>query len=382
MFELLRATIIFGVLSMGMPALLSAQVAASSQVPKAEAGAPTSMPAQNRPITAGGFVKSGPVVFIDDSEKAGLTHWTHKMGTPEKSYIVETKGSGVGLIDYDNDGWLDIFAGGYATGGTEDYGAFEFNKPNHAAVSHLFHNNHDGTFTDAPKALGMDRAITVMAANFGDLDNDGWLDVYLGLGDSFYQSLLPKKMFRNNEGQNFQDVTFIGGFGNLQKGHGISFADIENNGNEDVFEELGGAYPGDRFVPVLYHNPGHGNHWVTLKLEGVKTNRAAFGARIRVTIREKIDGKWAERSIYRAVGSVSSFGGNPMEQHIGMGKASVIKEIEIWWPVSGERQRFRNVAVDRTFHVREGRNVLDRIEVKPFEIGKTMIALPMEEHHQ
>jgi len=286
------------------------------------------------------------------------------------------------FFDYDNDGWLDIFAGGYATGGTEDYGAFEFNKPNHAAVSHLFHNNHDGTFTDAPKALGMDRAITVMAANFVDLDNDGWLDVYLGLGDSFYQSLLPKKMFRNNEGQNFQDVTFIGGFGNLQKGHGISFADIENNGNEDVFEELGGAYPGDRFVPVLYHNPGHGNHWVTLKLEGVKTNRAAFGARIRVTIREKIDGKWAERSIYRAVGSVSSFGGNPMEQHIGMGKASVIKEIEIWWPVSGERQRFRNVAVDRTFHVREGRNVLDRIEVKPFEIGKTMIALPMEEHHQ
>ena len=54
-------------------------------------------------------MKSGPIVFEDASEKAGLTKWTHKMGTPAKTYIVETKGSGVGLIDYDNDGWLDIY---------------------------------------------------------------------------------------------------------------------------------------------------------------------------------------------------------------------------------------------------------------------------------
>jgi hypothetical protein len=282
------------------------------------------------------------------------------------------------FFDYDNDGWLDIFAGGYATGGIEDYGAYEFGKPNHGETSYLFHNNHDGTFTEVPHAGGLDRAITVMAANFGDLDNDGWLDVYLGLGDSFYQSLLPKKMFRNDQGKYFQDVTFIGGFGNLQKGHGISFADIENNGNEDVFEELGGAYPGDRFVPVLYHNPGHGNHWVTLVLEGVKTNRAAYGARIKVTIDE--GGK--QRSIYRAVGSVSSFGGNPMRQHIGLGQATSIREIEIWWPVSGLRQHFRNVKADRAFHIREGRDVLDRITWKTFEIGKTKIAQPVHDHSQ
>ncbi len=152
------------------------------------------------------------------------------------------------------------------------------------------------------------------------------------------------------------------------------FADIENNGNEDVFEELGGAYPGDRFVPVLYHNPGHGNHWVTLVLEGVKTNRAAYGARIKVTIDEK--GK--TRSIYRAVGSVSSFGGNPMRQHIGVGQAASIREIEIWWPDSGLRQHFRNVKVDQAFHIREGRDVLDPVEWKQFEIGKTKIAHPPE----
>ena len=218
----------------------------------------------------------------------------------------------------------------------------------------------------------MDRAITVMAANFGDLDNDGWQDVYLGLGDSYYESLLPKKMFRNDQGRAFQDVTESGDFGNLQKGHGISFADMENNGNEDVFEELGGAYQGDRFMPVLYKNPGHGNHWVTLVLDGVQSNRAAYGARIRVAIKE--GGR--ERSIYRAVGSVSSFGGNPVRQHIGLGKAERIELIEIQWPVSGLRQRFANVQVDRAFRIVEGRKALEPVEWKRFEIGKTKIAMP------
>jgi hypothetical protein len=306
--------------------------------------------------------ETGEWIFTDVTEQAGLGGDRHTFPT--------------WFFDYDNDGWLDIFAGGYATTSEEDVGSFELGKPHKGSVSHLFHNNHDGTFTDLPHAAGLDRAVTVMAANFGDLDNDGWLDVYLGLGDSSYESLLPKRMFRNDHGRHFQDVTTTGGFGNLQKGHAIAFADIENNGNEDVFEELGGAYPGDRFMPALYHNPGQGNHWVTLVLEGVKTNRAAFGARIKVTIEE--DGR--QRSIYRAVGSVSSFGGNAMRQHVGVGKAASIREIEIWWPVSGLRQRFRNVPVDRVFHIREGRNVLDRIVWEPFEIGKAKIAHSMHEH--
>ena len=168
MFESLRATTVLGLLAAGFPALLSGQATASSalpqeqqnskavvgapsQVPKAGLGASTSMPAQRRPITASGFVKSGPVVFIDDSEKAGLTHWTHKMGTPEKSYIVETKGSGVGLIDYDNSGWLSIYV---VNGSTVDALTGKETPP-HAA---LFHNNHDGTFTDVAAKAGVTNA--------------------------------------------------------------------------------------------------------------------------------------------------------------------------------------------------------------------------------
>ena len=58
----------------------------------------------------------------------------------------------------------------------------------------------------------------------------------------------------------------------------MAFGDVENDGNEDIFEKMGGAYPGDIYQSVLYRNPGNGNHWITLELEGVKSNRAAFGA--------------------------------------------------------------------------------------------------------
>lgn len=300
--------------------------------------------------------------FTDVTEQAGLGG---------KRYTFPTW-----FFDYNNDGWLDLFAGGYSTTSMEDVGAFEMGKPNHASVSHLFRNNHDGTFTDVPHAAGLDRAITVMGANFGDLDNDGWLDVYLGLGDPSFEALLPKRMFRNDEGRYFQDVTTSGGFGNLQKGHAIAFADLEGNGNEDVVEELGGAYPGDGFHAVLYRNPGHGNHWVTLILQGVQTNRPGYGARIRV----EIEDGGRVRSIYRAVGSVSSFGGNPMRQHIGVATATSIREIEVWWPVSGRRQKFHNVAVDRAYRVREDAEKLEPVAVKSFEIGKSKIAMQHEHH--
>ncbi len=307
---------------------------------------------------------AGDWVFTDVTQQAGLG---------DKRYTFPTW-----FFDYDNDGWLDIFAGGYSTTSMEDVGSFELNKPHKASVSHLFHNNHNGTFTDTPHADGLDRSITTMAGNFGDLDNDGWLDVYLGLGETSFESLLPKRMFRNDRGRFFQDVTTSGGFGNLQKGHGIAFADIENNGNEDVFEELGGAYPGDVFMPSLYRNPGHGNHWVTLMLQGVRSNRAAYGARIKVTIGEA----GRKRSIYRAVGSVSSYGGNPMRQHIGIGKVTSIQEIEIWWPVSGIRQQFRDVGVDRVYRLKENSNQLEPVKMHTFEIGKTKIASDAHEHMQ
>jgi hypothetical protein len=283
---------------------------------------------------AGHLVKAWK--FTDVTAAAGVSTQRHSFAT--------------WFFDYDNDGWPDIFVAGYSSDSMQDIGAFEMGKPFKAETPRLYRNNHDGTFTDVSKAVHLDRAILAMGANFGDLDNDGYLDIYLGTGDSSYQALLPNRMFRNQDGKRFLDVTTSGGFGHLQKGHAIAFGDLENTGNEDVFEEMGGALPGDTYQSVLYHNPGHGNHWITLELEGVKTNRAAFGARICVTIKTAA----GERKIYRTVGYGSSFGGNPLRQHIGVADAKVVERVEVFWPTSNLTQRFENVKVDQTFRLREG----------------------------
>ena len=270
--------------------------------------------------------------FTDVTASAGVAQQTNSFAT--------------WFFDYDNDGWPDIFVGGYSTGSIDDVGAFEIGKPYHAETPRLYHNNHDGTFTDVSKAVHLDRAILPMGANFGDLDNDGWLDIYLGTGDSRYQALLPNRMFLNREGKAFLDVTTSGGFGHLQKGHAVAFGDMFGSGNEDIFEEMGGALPGDSYQSALYRNPGHGNHWLTLKLEGVTTNRAAYGARICVSA--------GGRKIYRTIGYGSSFGGNPLQQHIGLGRAARVDEVEIRWPGSPRPQVFRDLAVDQAILVREG----------------------------
>jgi len=288
--------------------------------------------------------------FTDVTSQAGVTE-------PVQSFATW-------FFDYDNDGWPDLFVSGFWVDTLNDIGAFQLGLPYKAEVPRLYHNNHDGTFTDVTKPTKLDRAILVMGANFGDLDNDGWLDLYLGTGDVPYESLLPNRMFRNNEGKTFQDVTTSGDFGHLQKGHGVAFGDIDNDGDEDVFEEMGGAVDGDSYPSVLYENPGHGNHWVTLELEGVKTNRAAFGVRVNVTLKNAN----GLRHIYRTIGYGSSFGGNPLRQHIGLGKAERVAEIEVTWPTSKLVQKFHDLPVDHAFHLKEGAATLTPVTYRPFHL--------------
>jgi len=94
-----------------------------------------------RPITAGGFVEGAPVVFVDATKAAGLDKFHHKMGGPAKGTILETPGSGVALLDFDNDGWLDIYL---INGST--FASLKGTEPSPRAM--LLRNNHDGTFTD------------------------------------------------------------------------------------------------------------------------------------------------------------------------------------------------------------------------------------------
>jgi len=189
-----------------------------------------------------------------------------------------------------------------------------------------------------------------MGANFGDLDNDGFLDFYLGTGAPTYTALMPNLLYRNQNGRSFVDISSSSGTGHLQKGHGVSFADLDNDGDEDIFENLGGAVPGDKYNTVLFANPGHGNNWISIKLIGVKSNRAAIGAKIKLTLQEA-GTKLAIR--YREVSSGGSFGSSPLMQHIGIGKATRIASIEITWPTSRTRQEFNNVLPNQFIEIKE-----------------------------
>jgi hypothetical protein len=255
------------------------------------------------------------------------------------------------FFDYDNDGWPDIYVGGY--GGLKDVGvvaADYLGLPTTAEKAKLYHNNHDGTFTDVSKQAHLDKVIAGMGINFGDLDNDGWLDFYVGTGTPPIGMIIPNRMFRNHDGKYFEEVTTTGDFGHLQKGHGIAFGDLNNNGQQDIFLVAGGAYEGDTAHDCLYLNPGSKNHWVTLQLTGVKSNRIALGAEICVTVVTP----HGERKIYKTVNTGGSFGNNPLRQEIGLGDATSIQQVEIRWPASGIRQTVTHLSMDRFYKIKEG----------------------------
>ncbi len=289
-------------------------------------------------------VLSGPNVLFHNDGAGRFTNVTATAGLrePERSFPTW-------FFDYDNDGWLDIIVFGYGWTSVGDVAADYLGLPSAAERPRLYRNNGDGTFADVTKAANLDRAILAMGSNFGDLDNDGFLDFYAATGAPDLRAVIPNLMYRNDGGKSFQDVTTSGGFGNVQKGHGVAFGDIDNDGDQDIYVVMGGAYTGDVYPNLLFQNPGHGNHWITLKLQGTKTNRAAIGARIRVHVETPAGG----RDIHAVVSTGGSFGSSSLQQEIGLGDAVSIRRVEITWPVTGEIQVLEGLAMDRAYLVRE-----------------------------
>jgi len=252
--------------------------------------------------------------------------------------------------DYDNDGSLDLYVSAY--GGINlppdvaQVAASYLGRPTTAERGIVYRGTGAGRF----EGHELPRVTLPMGANFGDIDNDGYLDLYLGTGYPYYEGLMPNVMYRNRAGRGFADVTTAGGFGHLQKGHGIAFADLDHDGDQDVLAQMGGNYPGDGFANALFENPGGANHWIKVRLIGTRSNRSGVGARIRIAIRE--DG--VPREIHRVVSTGGSFGGNPLRQEIGLGRAERIDVLEVDWPASDTRQTFRDLAVDRSIEITEG----------------------------
>jgi hypothetical protein len=251
--------------------------------------------------------------------------------------------------DYNNDGNLDLFVASYAAD-VRDVAAQFLDAPQDTEPACLYEGDGKGEFQEASALRRLEGIADVMGSNFGDLDNDGWLDMYLGTGYPEYEALMPNLMYRNAAGERFDDVTMAGGFGHLQKGHGVAFADLDNDGDQDIPVQMGGAYPGDEFGNVLFENPGFQNHWIGIKLIGTKSNRSAIGARIRVDAVEQ----GTVRSYYKWVNSGGSFGANPLQQQIGLGTADSIAKIEILWPRTGQAQVLKDVKADQFVEITEG----------------------------
>ncbi len=283
------------------------------------------------------------------------------VGHPDEAPHLGNKTFTTWFFDYDNDGWLDLYVGGYGSS-LSAWAADYAGLPTTGNRLRLY-KNEGGRFRNVTREVGLYRILLPMGANYGDVDSDGFPDIFLGTGKPGFEFLIPKMLYRNVSGRRFADVTTEAGVGHLQKGHGVAFGDVDHDGDQDLFAQMGAFYPADAFRDAFYENPGNGNHWITIVLRGVRTNRFGIGARIRADVTTAA----GPRSIHALAGAGGSFGGSSLQQEIGLGDAEEIDRLEIWWPASGVRQVLEHVAVDQFVAITEGEpgfQVLERPRIR------------------
>jgi hypothetical protein len=298
------------------------------------------------------YRNNGDGTFTDVARAAGV--------------VDENSTFGAWFWDYNNDGVLDLYVATYSSTTGEIARYYRGEKFN-VGMPRVYRGSATGKFDDVTAALGLEEPTLPMGSNFGDLDNDGWLDMYIGTGRPDYQFIVPNKLYHNIGGQRFADVSEAAGMAHLQKGHGVAVADLDADGDQDVFMQMGGATPVDKYLDALFENPGFGNNSLAVELAGVESNRFGVGSRIRVDIEE--GGR--TRSIYRWVNSGGSFGCNSLRQHIGVGKATIVKRLEVFWPTTGATQTFDNVPTGAIVRVTEGSPDLLPMKLRPtvFAVG-------------
>ncbi len=253
------------------------------------------------------------------------------------------------FLDVDNDADLDLFISNSGSFQAFIAGQITGSATHDSDRQVLYRNNGDGTFTDVTKESGLYHAYGAMGANFGDINSDGYVDIYLATGAPQMGRLERDALFQNNGDGTFTDATVALGLGNIGKGHGVTFGDADADGDVDIYVPVGGAFIGDQWHNLFYQNTGTGNNYLTLKLVGVKSNRDGIGAKVTLNV--------GDRTIYREVSGGCGFGStNSLSLEMGLGKHIKVDTLEIVWP-SGQTDTHRNLSVNQKLVVTEGKGL-------------------------
>jgi len=288
------------------------------------------------------YHNNGDGTFTDVTEKAGMK-------------LPITSGFVTFFLDYDNDEDLDIFISNFGS-----FQAFIESQIAGEALQDsdrqmLYRNNGDGTFTDVTKDAGLYKSFGSMGANFGDIDNDGYLDIYLANGGPQMGRLEPDALFHNNGDGTFSDITDVAGIDSIGKGHGATFGDYDGDGDLDIYVPVGGPFSGDQWPNRFYRNEGNSvakgetvvhNHWLVIKTVGVKSNRDGIGAKLTMTA--------GNLKLYAEVSGGCGFGStNSLPVEFGLGNNNRAEIVKIQWP-SGVVDTLVNVSANQIIKVTEG----------------------------
>jgi len=297
------------------------------------------------------YMNRGDGTFVLDTNARGVGGWR------------ETGPSG--FFDHDNDGDLDLFMTSCrhiyqirAVCSWYHQGRIE------GTTQELFENDGKGTFKIVTDARGLRRTVTSTSMNLGDVDNDGFVDMYIGTGADDFAALFPNVLLLNGPA-GFRDVSVNAGVGHLQKCHGIAMGDLDDDGDLDMALSVGGFYQDDTFGNVLFKNPGNGNHWLDVELRGVTDNRFGLGARVQV----RVAGEKGPRDLYQWIGMGASFGCNPLRAHFGLGASDKVEFVEVRWPAKRELQRVEGVPIDGRVRIEQGKPGFETIARSPMPLG-------------